>query len=304
MNSNTIWILGSANIDTTYRVKTLPGKGETLTALSCVTATGGKGANQAYAAAHFGACVSFVGAVGRDDMGAQLTEALRRKGIATDYLTQKDTPSGNAVIFVDDRGANCIVVYPGANQKIPTDLAIDFKPGDLLAAQLEINLDAVEAYFKRAKRAGVVTALNPSPYTKIPEEILAHTDIIVANETEAGALGGLPVADGNSASVCAERVLQLGPRAVVITLGGSGAYLKTADEETMAGGYRVHVADTQGAGDAFLGAFVSQVAQGHGYGEALRFANAVGALAVTVHGSTQVSMPALEQINELLGREQ
>ncbi len=300
---NTVWILGSANIDTTYRVKTLPNKGDTLTAVSCVTATGGKGANQAYAAAHCGAQVSFIGAVGRDDMGTQLLEALRRRDIATDCVTQTNSHSGNAVIFVDDRGANCIVVYPGANREIPADLNIDFKPGDLLAAQLEINLNAVEAYFKRAKESGAITVLNPSPYTDIPASILRHTDIIIANENEAGALGGVEVTGAESARTCAANIALLGPNAVVITLGENGAYLKTLESEASAGGYHVTVADTQGAGDAFLGAFVSKAVQGSDYAEALRFANAVGALAVTVHGSTQVSMPELSKADDILKRD-
>lgn len=300
MHQNTVWILGSANIDTTYRVKALPAKGDTLTAVSCVTATGGKGANQAYAAAHCGAQVAFIGAVGRDDMGAQLMEALRRANISTKHVTQTEAHSGNAVIFVDDCGANCIVVYPGANREIPTDLKISFQPGDVLAAQLEINLNAVEAYFQRAKESGAITVLNPSPYTDIPAKILKHTDILIANENEAGALGGIEVTDAASARGCAANIALLGPSSVVITLGESGAYLRTPTEGISVSGYRVAVADTQGAGDAFLGAFVSKVVQGCGYAEALRFANAVGALAVTVHGSTQVSMPELAKVNEML----
>lgn len=297
---NTVWILGSANIDATYRVKTLPGRGETLTASSCVTATGGKGANQACAAAHCGARVSFIGAVGRDDMGETLLEALRCRNIGTDCVTRADLNSGNAIIFVDDTGANCIVVYPGANRAIPADLPVDFQPGDILAAQLEINLDAVEAYFVHAKACGATTVLNPSPYTELPAALLANTDIVIANEYEAGALGGAEVADAASAKACAEKLLALGPKAVVVTLGGHGAVLRTADETVQAEGYRVPVADTQGAGDAFLGAFVAHIAAGRGYADALRFANAVGALAVTVHGSTQVSMPDLMRVEAML----
>ncbi len=302
--ANTVWILGSANIDTTYRVKILPGRGETLTATTCVTATGGKGANQACAAAHCGAHVSFIGAVGRDDMGEALLDALRRRDIGTDCVTRADMNSGNAVIYVDDHGANCIVVYPGANRAIPTDMPADFAPGDILAAQLEINMDAVEAYFARAKACGATTVLNPSPYTDIPAAVLSHTDLIIANETEAGALGGGEVSDAASAKACAGRILALGPKAVVVTLGEHGAILCTAEGAVAADGYRVTVADTQGAGDAFLGAFAARLAAGSGFEAALRFANAVGALAVTVHGSTQVSMPVLERVWNMLDNAQ
>ena len=298
-----IWSLGSSNVDTTYRLEKIPMKGYTITAKSCITATGGKGANQAFAAAHWGTNVSFIGAVGQDSNGKMLLDSLESKGINTEYVSTVETQSGNAIIYVDDNGDNCIVVYPGANHCVSVNTNIAFNKNDIIVTQLEININAVNEYFNLAKQKGMVSVLNPSPYKSIPAQILRNTDIVVANEYEASEMSGIEVNDAISAKMSAEKIMEYGPSVVIITLGGKGVFLKTGNDQKLIDGYKVDVVDSQGAGDAFLGSFVYQIACGRSEIEAIEFANAVGALAVTKNGSTQLSMPDLSEVNKLLTEE-
>lgn len=294
-----IWVLGSSNIDVTYRVKDIPLKGYTVRAKSCITATGGKGANQAVAAAHWGIDVSFIGAVGDDPNGETLLEVLRKRNINVSYVnTVKGVPSGNAVIFVDDKGSNCIIVYPGANQCVPVNLCPDFSEGDILVAQLEVNMDAVGCYFMLARQKKMLTILNPSPYVPLSQELLKNTDIIVANETEAYELGGIPADDPESAKACAAKIISQGPGTVVITLGKLGVVVVKNEEAFYIPEYPVEVVDTQGAGDAFLGTFAAGIAQGNTVEDSALFANMVAALSVTKLGTTQASMPDLKDITD------
>ena len=303
MNMNKIWILGSSNVDVTYECEKLPLEGHTVLAESCVIATGGKGANQAFAVAHFGAQVNFIGAVGDDNEGKTLLNALNSKNINTDCVYIAEEKSGNAIIAVNRNGANFIVVYPGANQCIPTDMDLNFANGDLLVAQLEISIDAVEQYFKLAKIKGTKTILNPSPYKDIPKEIYRNTDIIIANESEAFYLGGIEVSDAQTANNCAMEIAKKGPKDIIITLGSKGVFAKS-DQSQYFNGYAVKVVDTQGAGDAFLGTFAAKYIKNGDIYSSIQFANAAGALAVTKKGSTQVSMPENSEIEKLIKGEQ
>ena len=292
-----IWVLGSSNIDVTYRVKEIPLKGYTIQAKSCITATGGKGANQAVAAAHWGIDVGFIGAVGDDPNGKVLLEALKSRGVNVSHVDSiKSVPSGNAVIFVDDQGSNCITVYPGANQHVPVVMFPDFKEGDILTAQLEVNLDAVEYYFKLAKQKKVYTVLNPSPYIPLSRELLKNTDVIVVNETEAYELGGVFVDGPETAKVCADKIMRQGPDVVIVTLGKMGVIILTTENVFHIPEYCVDVVDTQGAGDAFLGTFAAKLAQGDSLEDSALFANMIASLSVTKMGSTQVSMPDLKDV--------
>ena len=292
-----IWILGSSNLDVTYRVKEIPLKGQTVQASACVTATGGKGANQAAAAAHWGVEVAFIGAVGDDLNGSTLEEVFRLRKIDTHNLTKVvGVPSGNAVIHVDDRGGNCIVVYPGANQFIPVNKFPEFQEGDMLVAQLEVNMDAVLHYFKLAKQKKVYTVLNPSPFVSLSEELLSLTDMIVANESEAYGMGGIAVIGAESARACGEIIMKLGPGTVVITLGKNGVVVLDVQGAFHVPEYCVEVVDTQGAGDAFLGTFIAKLAQGDTLQGAALFANMAASLTVTKLGSTQTSMPQVWEL--------
>ena len=295
-----IWVLGSSNIDTTYTCKTLPKEGQTLLAESVSVATGGKGANQAFAARSAGAPVEFIGAVGSDKNADLLMEALSQAGIGTRYLQRAKGVSGCALIVVDNKASNFIIVLPGANTKIPTDMDIEFKPGDLLIAQFEINMDAIQTYFSRVKLKGAVTVLNPSPVKDIPESLYQTTDILVVNEDEAFSLAGIKASNSSDTAACAQRLTGFGPTTVILTLGSKGVYTYTNGKGCLIRGHKVQPVDTQGAGDAFLGFFAAMLATGKDMQEAVRYANAAAALSVTKQGSTQHSMPTMKEVEMIL----
>ena len=294
-----VWVLGSSNIDFTYRVKDLPLAGQTIQAESQVMATGGKGANQAIAAAHWGANVHFIGAVGDDANGKTLLEALTTRKVNIDHVYEIcGVPSGNAVILVDDNGENSIIVYPGANQCVPVRACdqIHFREGDVLVSQLEVNLDAIECCFQRAKEQGGITVLNPSPYKPLLKRLLETTDIIVANTSEAFELGGVSVNDPQSARQCGQKILEAGPGTAIITMGEAGVVLVNYEKTIHFPGHKVHVVDGQGSGDAFLGTLLASLSQREIFEQAIAFANRVAAFSVTKRGSTQVSLPDQKEI--------
>lgn len=290
-----VWVLGSSNVDVTYRVETIPRPGDTVAASECTVGTGGKGANQALAIAYWGGEVHFIGAVGDDRNGELLLAALKKGGVdATHVEVIEGRASGTAVVLVGADGENSIVVHPGANQRVSPEAVrkIEFRPSDVVVAQLEVNLDAVQTLFRVARRWGATTILNPSPVRALGRKILAETSILIANQHEASALGGIEVRDSESAKECALAICRAGPRGVIVTLRDQGALLYGPRECFRVRGLKVKTVDTQGAGDAFLGSFVSRLAAGHSRADALDFANRVAAYSVTQRGSTQKSMPA------------
>lgn len=297
-----VWILGSSNIDYTYRVRKLPAIGETIQAENYKVTTGGKGANQAIAAAHWGVSVSYIGAFGGDENGEKLLHVLQSRSINTSYVSIiRDEPSGHALIYVDQKGDNFIVIYGGANLHVPNarESEINFKKGDFLIAQLETNLDAIESYFSLAKKKEGTTILNISPYRPIPSDLLQIVDMIVANEKEACALGGISIDDPISAKVCGLEILkQSGGNSIIVTLGAQGAVLITQDFSYHFPGYDVDVVDTQGAGDAFLGSLVASLAKHNTLKHAVLVANWVAAQSVTKNGSTQHSLPDRNVIDQ------
>lgn len=295
-----VWVLGSSNIDVTYRVKEIPRKGYTIQAQSCVTGTGGKGANQAVAAAHWGAEVKMIGAVGEDINGQTLINALKSQKVNTDNVSViKGVLSGNATILVDDNGANCITVFPGANQHVPIDANPGFCEGDLLISQFEVNMDALEFYFSEAKKSGVYTILNPSPYKCLSERLLKMTDMIVANESEAFEIGRVEVDSVAAARTCGMEILKSGPGTVVITLGKLGAVAVTGEKTVHIPEYPVKVVDTQGAGDAFLGSLAAKLCEGVSLEEACMFANTVASISVSRRGGTQVSLCSVKETEDM-----
>lgn len=293
MNSK-IWVLGSSNVDMTYKVKEIPVKGSTIQAESCVKGSGGKGANQAIAAAIWGVDTFLIGAVGDDENGQLLINVLKSWNVNTDYVSVvKNIPSGNAIIFVDNEGANCITVYPGANQYLTCDNCPDFGTNDLLIAQFEVNIDSIEFFFDYAKKRGAYTILNPSPVRSISKFLLESTDMIVANEIEAYELGGITVDTPQKAKECGKKIIKSGPETVLITLGKMGVVVVTDEHTVYIPGYPVKVIDTQGAGDVFLGTFAAMLCKGKSLENAAQYANVVAALSVTKKGSTQVSLPSI-----------
>ncbi|KIF74022.1 ribokinase [Streptomyces sp. 150FB] len=288
-----IVVLGSTNMDLVAYVARAPGRGETVTGREFRTIPGGKGANQAVAAARAGGEVAMIGAVGADVFGAELRDTLAASGVDTDLLRTAEGPSGTAHIVVDDEGGNAIVVIPGANGTVtglgPGDEALIASAGALLL-QLELPLSAVLAGAEAARRHGVRTVLTPSPAQPLPPELLAVTDLLVPNEHEAAAIAG--VADPHAA---AEALLRQVPEAV-ITLGAAGSlYAARGAEPLMVTAPRVRAVDTTAAGDTFVGALAVALGEGRPMAEAMGWASKAAALCVQRAGAS-TSMPYRPEI--------
>ncbi len=280
-----IVVVGSLNVDHTLRVPHIPAPGETLAASGMLTCFGGKGANQAVAAARAGGAVSMIGCVGEDDFGARYMEALENEGIDTTGIVRSAMPTGSAFIAVDDRGENSIIVNAGANHAItPEDVekhAGLIRGADALLLQLECPLAVVQRAADIARDAGVRVVLNPSP---LSAEYLAArfaVDVLIVNEGEAVQI----TPNRNlSEAMC---------RHLIITRGAESTLSITEDGVTEIAPPKVTPLDTVGAGDTFAGAFA--VASSEGRGDAIRFANAAGALA-TLKAGAQPAIPTRGEI--------
>ncbi|MFB7777231.1 ribokinase [Streptomyces bauhiniae] len=288
-----IVVLGSTNMDLVTYVARAPQRGETVTGREFHTIPGGKGANQAMAAARAGATVSLIGAVGNDAYGVRLRDNLEHSGVDTDFLRTVEGASGTAHIVVDDEGNNAIVVVPGANGTVdhlsPGDEGL-IASADALLLQLEVPLPAVIAGAEAARRHGVRTILTPSPAQPLPEELLSVTDVLVPNEYEAVTLTGRT--DPLDAAV---GLLDLVPE-VVLTLGEAGVLYVSRDTEPLAvPAHQVAAIDSTGAGDTFAGAYAVAVAEEKPLREALSWAAAAAALSVQREGAS-ASMPYRPEI--------
>jgi ribokinase len=288
-----IAVLGSTNMDLVAYAERAPQLGETVTGREFRTIPGGKGANQAIAAARAGATVSMIGAVGHDSYGVRLRETLEHSGVDTDSLRTIECPSGTAHIVVDDEGGNAIVVIPGANGTVdhlaPGDEGV-IASADRLLLQLEIPLAAVVAGAQAARRHGVHTILTPSPVRPLPPELLDSIDLLVANEREAAAL-----TDRTDPRDAAAALLDLVPQ-VVVTLGAAGSLYLTRDAQPLViPAPRVTAVDSTGAGDTFVGALAVALAEEKPVREALSWAAAAAALAVQREGAS-TSMPYRPEI--------
>jgi len=261
---------------------------------------GGKGANQAVAAARAGGHTTFIAKLGADAMGDAAVAAFSADGIDTTFITRDPaTPSGVAFILVDDRGENSIAVAAGANDCLtPADVdraSAAIRAADILLVQLEIPLETVRHAVSVAHAAGVPVILNPAPARPLDAGLLAQVAILTPNETEAELLTGLNVTDERSAASAASRLLATGPRSAVITLGRQGALVAEAAATAHVGGYEVTPVDTVAAGDVFNGCLAVAIAEGRNLIDAARFANAAAAIAVTRHGA-QASAPRRDEI--------
>ncbi|MER7839960.1 ribokinase [Streptomyces sp. NPDC096040] len=288
-----IAVLGSANMDLVAYVEKAPQLGETVAGREFRTVPGGKGANQAIAAARAGATVSMIGAVGHDAYGTRMRETLEHSGVDTDSLRTMEGPSGTAHIVVDDEGGNAIVVIPGANGTVdhlaPGDEGV-IASADTLLLQLEIPLPAVVAGAQAARRHGVRTILTPSPARPLPSELLDNIDLLVLNEREAAAL-----TDHADPRDAAAALLGLVPQ-VVLTLGAAGSlYLTRVAAPLVIPAPRVTAVDSTGAGDTFVGALAVALAEEKPVREALSWAAAAAALAVQRAGAS-TSMPYRPEI--------
>lgn len=298
-------VIGSLNMDLIVRTPRLPAPGETILGKTFSTASGGKGANQAVAAAKLGTPVKMIGRVGADDFGKTLRAGLHAVGVDTQHVaTDNDAATGVALIAVDDAGQNSIIVAPGANARVAradVDAAAEaFQNAHALVAQLEIPLDVVQYAFQIAREKNGLTILNPAPAQPLPNEILQLADVVIPNETEAAQLTGVNVTDIASAQIAATTLRHNGARRVVITLGDKGAlFLDENGQAHTIAPFAVQAVDTTAAGDAFVGALAAALARNQDWLTSLRQASAAGALAAT-KPSAQPSLPTRAELDEFL----
>jgi ribokinase len=300
-----VCVVGSTNIDLTFRTARLPKPGETLAGHGFQLGYGGKGANQAVMAARLGARVTMVGKVGRDVFGEGALRNYREQGVDTTHvLTDAERPTGVASIIVDDAARNCIIVVPGANlgltpQDVRAAAAGAIERARVLLCQLEVPIETVAEALRIAKAANVTTILNPAPAVALPDELLRLADLCVPNESEIELLtGGHTAATVQEAAAAAWELLKRGPRTVIVTLGERGALIADAASAEHLAAPRVEAVDSSGAGDAFIGALGVFLAEGAPLREAVRRANAVAARSVTRLG-TQASFPTRAEIDAL-----
>ena len=302
-----ILVLGSFVADVAFRAARLPAWGETLMGSGFALGPGGKGSNQAVAAARAGASVLMLSRLGDDAFGRLARETWAADGVDASLTENCATPTGSAVILIDEvRGENAIIVVPGACFTLrPEDVEAAgeaIRSAGVLLTQLELPLDTVERGLRLAREAGVLTILNPAPAQSLSDEILGLADFLIPNESEAALLTGMPVESAAQAEAAARELLRRGAKCVMVTLGAQGAMVCVeGSEAVLVEAFRVGaVLDTTGAGDAFCGGFAAALSEGSSVLEAARFGCATAGISVTRAG-TAPSMPRREEIVALLG---
>ncbi|WP_338877370.1 ribokinase (plasmid) [Spirosoma sp. SC4-14] len=295
-----ILVIGSSNTDMVIKTSRLPAPGETIIGGTFLMNPGGKGANQAVAAARLGGQVTFVTKVGTDVFGQQAIGGFHQEGIDTRFILQDpEHPSGVALITVDTQGENAITVASGANAHLePADLesALDqIDPASLVLTQLETPIATVAYVARRVSERGGRVILNPAPAQILPDELLASLFVISPNETEAEQLTGIPVTDEASARLAATRLHERGVQTVIITLGAKGALLSEPGHTQLIAAQPVKAVDTTAAGDCFNGALTVAIAEGQPLAEAVGFACQAASISVTRMGA-QASMPKRSEL--------
>jgi ribokinase len=295
-----VCVVGSSNLDLTFRTTRLPRPGETLAGQTFQLGFGGKGANQAVMAARLGAWVTMVTRVGCDVFGEQTVRNYQEHGIdSTHVLRDRERPTGVASIVVDDAGQNCILLVSGANAGLsPEDVraaASAIGEAGVLLCQLEVPLETTLEAFRVARAAGVRTILNPAPAVPLPDELLRLTDFCIPNETEAELLTGQRVTTPTEAETAARALQDRGPGTVLVTLGPRGVLLVEGQTAELVPAVQVRAVDASGAGDAFIGSLAVFLVEGVPLREAARRANIAAALSVTRPG-TQASFPTRAEV--------
>ncbi|MBN7772951.1 ribokinase [Clostridium aminobutyricum] len=295
-----ITVVGSLNMDLVVFTDKIPRPGETVLGKNFQQVPGGKGANQADAAAKLGASVHMVGCVGDDSFGSTLKDCLYADGVHVDYvLTKPNISTGVAVILVEASGDNCITVAPGANFSMSHDNILQakevIKDSEVLLLQLEIPLEIVKTAILTAKEAGKKVILNPAPAQELDEEILDHIDLLTPNETELELLSGHKTDTLENIELAGKILLNRGVKELVITLGSSGCLHMTKKATVHYEAYKVQAVDTTAAGDSFNAALAVHISAGKTMEEAITFAMKVGALTVTKEGA-QTSLPLLREV--------
>lgn len=295
-------VIGSSNVDITARVKKLPRPGETIGGGHLLTANGGKGANQAVAAARMGADVLLLTCLGRDASGETLSHSLAAEGIDTSRIKFSSTPTGTALIFVDDNAENCIAVAPGSNMDLmPEDvdtIAGNLKEAAYMLIQMEIPMQTVIRAATLADSLGVRVILNPAPMGPVTKELLSHVWLLTPNETEAQKLTGVNIESENDARLAAEALFAEGVKNVIITMGSRGSLVCTREHVEFVPARPVKALDTTGAGDCYNGALVASLAEGNDLFQAARVATIASSIAVTRLGA-QTSAPYRNEIESL-----
>lgn len=293
-------VIGSLNMDLVTRAPRLPKGGETLIGHSFATVSGGKGANQAVAAARLGAQVAMVGCVGNDDYGVRLRDALLAEQIDCQTVSVVEDSSGVALIVVDDNSQNAIVIVAGANGAMTPAVIDRFDPvlqaADVVICQLEIPDATVGHALKRARELGKTVILNPAPASRpLPADWYSAIDYLIPNESEAAALSGLTVDSLQAAEAAATQLIAMGAGKVIVTLGAQGSLFANGNGFEHFPAPTVKAVDTTAAGDTFVGGFAAALASGKSEAEAIRYGQIAAALSVTRAGA-QPSIPTMSDV--------
>lgn len=297
---NRIVIIGSSNVDLTAMVKSLPRPGETVGGAKLIQANGGKGANQAVAAARLGAEVLLLTCLGKDANGESLAKHLSAEGIDTSKIKYSSSPTGTALIFVDDNAENCIAVAPGSNMDLmPADvneISEELKGAAYLLLQMELPMATVEWAVKLSDTLGTKVVLNPAPMSPVSDELLSHVWLLTPNETEAEKLTGITIHSEDDARLAADKLFAKGVKNVIITMGSKGSLVCTRERSEFVPSRKVKAIDTTGAGDCYNGTLVAALAEGKDLFDAARIATAAAAIAVTRMGA-QTAAPYRKEID-------
>lgn len=302
-----IIVVGSSNTDMVIKSKRIPVPGETILGGDFLMNPGGKGANQAVAAARLGGDVTFIARTGNDMFGKRAVELYKKEGINTKFITTDEKePSGVALILVDEKGENCISVSKSANEKLTqkeVEVAKDlFEMGDIVLMQLETPLETIEYTAQMANEKGLKVILNPAPARELPTSLLKNVYMVIPNETEAEILSGVKVTDLDSAKKAADVISAKGVDIVLITIGKRGAFVKEGNNYEVVPTYKTVPVDTTAAGDTFCGALCVALSEGKNIKDAVKFANRSASISVTRMGA-QSSVPYRKEIDEIIAKE-
>ncbi len=305
LRTRKIFVLGSANMDLVFALSQLPREGETLAAGDLEVLPGGKGANQACAAARLGGRTIMIACVGNDAFGSQLQGSMGEAGVDISRVRQSSRPTGCACIYVLPNGENAIVISPGANASLDAPDAVadlaDIGPQDILLTQLETPLETIQAAVRHAKARGAITILDPAPARSLPPGTLDTIDFVTPNQTETATLLGHAYSTDTlrEAAVAAERILGLGPKSVILKLGELGCVFSDGARQLAVEAFRVNAVDTTAAGDVFNGALAVGLMEEMPMADTLRFATAAAAISVTRRGA-QPSIPSRAEVEAML----
>ena len=297
-------IIGSLNMDMTVKVEKLPKLGETIFGNEFYESCGGKGANQAVAVAKLGMKTEMIGMVGKDSQGEKLIQNLVDNGVKADNVIKSDEFTGRAIITVDKKGDNNIIVIPGSNFKITKEYIQEkqdvIASSDVVILQNEIPFETVEFSLLKAKELGKITIFNPAPARQLSEKIFKNTDYLILNETEMEEIFGIGINDKVYIGRIFHKKKECGIRNIILTLGDNGSVLFSEDDNIKKyDAYEVKAIDTTAAGDSFIGAFTMKICETGDADKAIKYATAVSAIVVTRQGA-QDSIPTREEIEKFI----